>query len=90
MDKSIERGVKRMGDEVKVNREVVELAIAGGSFMIALLCLCLSYLAQGVWGPFWATLALASFGFCLLWCFDDYLPVMRGKRGRGRVVGKRM
>lgn len=67
-------------EELNALRNTVELAIAGGSFMISLLCLCLSYLASGFWGPVWATLALASFGFCLLWCFDDFLPTKK-KRG---------
>ena len=71
-----------MSDEMKALRNTVELAIAGGSLMVALMCLCLSYLAVGVWGPLWATLGLVSFGLCLLWCFDDYLPVLGGKRGR--------
>jgi hypothetical protein len=70
----------KMSDEMKVLRNTVEFAIGGGSFMISLLCLCLSYLASGFWGPVWATLALASFGFCLLWCFDDFLPTKK-KRG---------
>lgn len=52
-----------MSDEMKVLRNTVEFAIGGGSFMISLLCL--SYLASGFWGPVWATLALASFGFLL-------------------------
>lgn len=69
-----------MSDKMKVLRNTVEFAIGGGSFMISLLCLCLSYLASGFWGPVWATLALASFGFCLLWCFDDFLPTKK-KRG---------
>ena len=70
-------------EELNALRNTVELAIAGGSFMISLMCLCLSYLASGFWGPVWATLALASFGFCLLWCFDDFLPTKK-KRGARR------
>ena len=70
-------------EELNALRNTVDLAIAGGSFMISLMCLCLSYLASGFWGPVWATLALASFGFCLLWCFDDFLPTKK-KRGARR------
>ena len=43
-----------MSDKMKVLRNTVEFAIGGGSFMISLLCLCLSYLASGFWGPVWA------------------------------------
>lgn len=57
-------------------RNTVEFAIAGGSFMVALMCLCLSYLAQGFWGPVWATIGLGSMAFCLLWCFNDVIDKM--------------
>ena len=63
-----------------MTREVLELAIGAGSFMIALQLLCISYLAESCNG-LWATLAGVAFVFCLLWSFDDYLPVLRGKRG---------
>lgn len=63
-----------------MTREVLELAIGAGSFMIALQLLCISYLAESCNG-LWAALAGVAFAFCLLWSFDDYLPVLRGKRG---------
>lgn len=64
-----------------MERNTVELIIGAGSFMLSLQLLCLSYLAESCNG-LWATLAVVAFGFCLLWCFDDYLPVLGGKRGR--------
>lgn len=64
-----------------MERNTVELIIGAGSFMLSLQLLCLSYLAESCNG-LWAMLAVVAFGFCLLWCFDDYLPVLGGKRGR--------
>lgn len=65
-----------------MTKEVVELMIGAGSFMLFLQFLCVSYLAESCNG-LWTTLALAALGFSLLWCFDDYLPVTN-KRKRGR------
>lgn len=65
-----------------MERNTVELIIGAGSFMLSLQLLCLSYLAESCNG-LWATLAVVALGFCLLWCFDDYLPATNGrKRGR--------
>ena len=63
-----------------MSREILELAIGAGSFMIFLQLLIVSYLVESCNG-LWATLAGVAFAFCLLWSFDDYLPVLRGKRG---------
>lgn len=68
-----------MTDEMKALRNTVELAIAGGSLMVALMCLCLSYLATGTWGPFWATFAIVSMGFCVAWTFDDFIFTSKKK-----------
>ena len=64
-----------------MTREVLELAIGAGSFMIALQLLCISYLAESC-NVLWVTLAGVAFAFCILFCFDDYLPVIGRKRGR--------
>ena len=63
-----------------MTREVLELAIGAGSFMIALQLLIVSYLVESC-NCLWATLAGVAFAFCLLFCFDDYLPVIGRKRG---------
>lgn len=65
-----------------MTKEVVELMIGAGSFMLFLQFLCVSYLAESCNG-LWTTLALAALCFSLLWCFDDYLTVTN-KRKRGR------
>lgn len=62
-----------------MTKEALELAIGAGSFMIALQLLIVSYLVESCNG-LWATLAGVAFAFCLLFCFDDYLPVLKGKR----------
>ena len=62
-----------------MTKEALELAIGAGSFMIALQLLIISYLAESCNG-LWATLAGVAFAFCLLFCFDDYLPGLREKR----------
>ena len=64
-----------------MTREMLELAIGVGSFMISLQLLIVSYLVESCNG-LWATLAGVAFAFCLLFCFDDYLPVIGRKRGR--------
>ena len=64
-----------------MTKEVLELAIGAGSFMISLQLLIVSYLVESCNG-LWAALAGVAFAFCLLFCFDDYLPVLGGKRGR--------
>lgn len=64
-----------------MTKEALELAIGAGSFMIALQLLIVSYLAESCNG-LWATLAAVAFAFCLLWSFDDYLPIIGRKRGR--------
>ena len=63
-----------------MTREVLELAIGAGSFMVALQLLIVSYLVESCNG-LWATLAGVAFAFCLVWVFDDYLPVVGRKRG---------
>ena len=63
-----------------MTREVLELAIGAGSFMISLQLLIVSYLVESCNG-LWATLAGVAFAFCMLFCFDDYLPVIGRKRG---------
>lgn len=71
-----------MGKGVReMTKEALELIIGAGSFMLFLQLLCLSYLAESCNG-LWATFAVVALGFCLLWCFDDYLPVLGEKRGR--------
>lgn len=65
-----------------MTKEVVELMIGAGSFMLFLQFLCVSYLAESCNG-LWTTLALVALCFSLLWCFDDYLPITN-KRKRGR------
>ena len=71
-----------MTDEVKVNREVIELAIGAGSFMIALQFFCISLLVES-WGALWATFGLVALCFSLLWCFDDVL--FGNKKSRKRA-----
>ena len=63
-----------------MTREVLELAIGAGSFMISLQLLIVSYLVESCNG-LWATLAVTAFVFCLVWVFDDYLPIIGRKRG---------
>lgn len=62
-----------------MTKEVVELMIGAGSFMLFLQFLCVSYLAESCNG-LWVTLALAALCFSFIWCFDDYLPNSKGKK----------
>ena len=62
-----------------ITKEALELIIGAGSFMLFLQFLCLSYLAESCNG-FWVTLATIALGFCLLWCFDDYLLPTKSTR----------
>lgn len=66
-----------------MTKEVVELMIGAGSFMLFLQFLCVSYLAESCNG-LWATLALAALGFSFIWCFEDYWSVTNKRRKRGR------
>ena len=63
-----------------ITKEALELIIGAGSFMLFLQLLIVSYLVESCNG-LWATLAGVAFAFCLLFCFDDYLPVIGRKRG---------
>lgn len=67
-------------DEMRVNRETVELAIGAGSFMISLQFFCISLLVES-WGALWATFGVVALCFCLLWCFDDLFLTNKKKRG---------
>lgn len=65
-------------------KKSVEFTIGAGSFMLALQFLCLAYLANNCNG-FWTALAFVALGFCLIWCFDDWVLPSRKK---GAIHGK--
>ena len=64
-----------------ITKEALELIIGAGSFMLSLQLLCLSYLAESCNG-LWAMLAAVVFGFCLLWCFDDWVLPSKKRGGQ--------
>ena len=67
-----------------MTKEVVELIIGAGSFMLFLQFLCVSYLAESCNG-LWTTLALVALCFSLLWCFDDYFACYKQKKEREKI-----